>query len=896
MKKKNLLIMSLSVLMSLSFVACGGNPVTDSTSENPSENPTSNTTNGGDTTTSNNGNTNTESYGVVVVPTTGATVTASVNVAHPGDVVTLSVKIDDGYILDEITLNGTKLTANEFVMPSTSALIQYKVSLLSTDGMYIGGDVSSKLVLNEKTGVYEAKGVKVAIDSNVFYSINGKKLSCIAINNEKCFANIDITSTSNAPGFSIAGGATYDFYYDPVNSVTPCYVVRTSVDALPTNIKSLESLFSGSIKSETTVYPQGVNHVEFTSSEYNENYVWDLYSDNASVAKITTLTNGKDKGLVYKSIDNSIYTVVDTYLEGEHTQDLSVKGDTVRYSGHYDVVATPSAITGMKKYQRTQDVAYRDVNAYSHTIESLQYEIMFGYSWGHENVVSDDVYDWNVKIESTDNADGTFTTNVNSYTSIVAGGTEYSSSSNQHNEYQMKIKFKNDGSLIELTYDEQNYNDNQFDFSGIKLGTGHGSFKPGGKDYPASEHTVTCKYGYGSPKEGKPTGIDLSKYFVSEITSASVTSSAGVEGQLKRLDRLTQVSPDIQSELSSNVKLEFAPESALDTWQYGVVASSNESVVTRKAQHNDLWTAVGSGTTTITFGNHTSQSVNKSIEITVPESSGDYKDIFAYTVYPYINENWTSTSGVIPAGTRDSIKLAGVLTSNAYDYFPICTPESSSELLLVSYDQTTGMLTLDATPAKGITEATTVTITLKADYNLDWTAGKEGGSKLTVTIKPTTKLYDSVVGTWTTVLNDGETAESIGYDAKITFTDETITHSGKNYKRGNISVTIKNESGKTNVYTTEFGYQFDKETQTFTSQVFIAGTYNGKAVYTGSVKFAIDNEDGYLLAFATVVPNAPSAGDDGEWTSQEIIYIGDYDEGDGETDPLYYYYDFELAQ
>ena len=798
-----------------------------------------------------------------------ATITPSVDMAAFGEVVELDIKIENGYELDKITVNNEVIDGTSFVMPIRGAYIVVSVFYVNASGMMLTGDISEPLIKDNETGLWVARNVKCSKNTTVIYSINGEKISVIAITNEKTFADI-LLPAAGVDGFVVSGGATYDFYYDPTDKIQPCFVKRTKVD-LPQTPEALETLFDGSVGSETCVYPDGVTKVEYESSTRNDKYVWELYADNSSLATVQDYNGRKEKGIVYKSIDNNVYTVVDSYIENHTGTDTTSteRSDTTKYAGRYDVVSTITP--GYRKYQYTNRDAVKDAVKYSHNMESIDFDIMHSYRTGFKNDISDDIYTYDIKVVSIPNADGSFNTSVRSWVSVKRNGASSGVSASYHVEYEVDLVFTGAGALLEVTYNHKEYSDKQYDFE-------RNQFKTGGIDDPVSEKDMYCKYTYGEAKTTKPN-IDISKYFVSSITDLKIVDSKGEDSEINRMDTLEMFveASNYAASGKKYVSCTFAPATALDVWQYGIVDSSNKSVVNNRkndpVQYPFEWEGNQGGTTTLTIGNHTKNTgVKGSFETTSPDQVNNIKTVWVYSVNEYNNENWNSSSGKIYAGGKDKVKITATLVNNSYDQYPdVEIVSSNPDFLKAEYKIEDGYLYLDATGALGITSNTSITLTVNARY-----ADNYGPSKLYVTILPALNNIESVEGDWDLYDPNGSAAAA-GFNASIKFTEGTTKNSGT----GSITVV-----DGTDTYVVSFEYAFNPDTQTIKASKASTTKNGSKFGSSTSITFDINVDTGYIGVYCGI--SSYSVDSENEMSESVFVLLGDYiEDGDGYGEYLF---------
>lgn len=855
--KKVLKVFTTLSLLALVMAGCDDKKGSDSATSNSvvdgsesSNNDSSNSSNisqGTDSSTSNSSNSGNsssssveqESYSIRVNSAPNATVQLSKTTAYPGDIITISVTPDDGYIVSKIAMNNQELTSTSFVMPATSVRIDVVTTLINKDGITLGGDLSVRLE-DEGNGIYVARNVKVEKDSNVYYTLDGgiTTLSLIQFNTYKTFADI---SSSTKDGFTIAGNGIYDFYYDSNDLSEPCYVQRVGIINLPTSESDVAKLFSGEARSESTLNPLGVNKVEYYSSVKNEKYEWNLYSDNSSYAQITHPVTGKEKAIVYKVQEGNVYKVVDNYLEGSVDPTYVTRGDTTAFSGKYDIVD----VISNRKYQYLQSSVDIDANAYSHTMESLDFEFYDAYRTGYTgNVFNDVTVDHNATVTSTKLDNGDFKVELDSWVRWD-GSANYESTLGYRSAYityELDVTFTAAGAIRNGSYTRTIYDTASYDFSS-------NSFKAGWESVEADK-IVTFAYSYGAAKAGKPQ-VDVSKYFTSEI------SNVVVQGKQQDKEGFISVSEDIKASVLSastydtNMTFVCLPSTALDAWQYGTVASSNTTVIAPKNSSSPYdFRGVVAGTSDITIGNHTKNANDVTKVVTVTVSNSAYiKGIFMYTVHPYpdYDETFDSSKGIVICGNKYEIQLAGSSTTSNYVMNGLdITFEYTSDLFTLEYDNETGKMTIDATNSN-VAQQTSVTVKVNTPYRIsDWPV-----STFTFTVMPRETFEDSLVGSWTQTTSN-------------TYIDFTTDTTGTiYYVKGNTSRSF------------DFTYTYDSKSGKIEASVpYSNGTFH-------TLKMYIDSADGALcVCFYTETLTEG-------WESDVEVLIGDYYED--EYDPIYQY-------
>ena len=569
MKKSNILCASLALLTLLA--ACDVNNLdTSSTSSNTTSSSTTSSVVQEE-----------QEYVIIARNYVGCTITTDKSKAKAGETVNVTVNLESGYTLKKILLNNdsskltkTSNTTYSFIMPNESAVLTAEISI--EGDVIIQGSLAFALTLDE-TGVYSAKGVVVNDTAHLTYVVHNQSLTVKAIDNTKCFADINLNSGNKVGEFSLAGNAKYDFFYDPNNGETPCYIVRTEVLNAPTSVNSFQSLFSGSVRSEPTTYPKNVNKVTYTNSETGDNYVWENY-ENGSLAK--SEIESRKTSYVYKSLAENngkkVYTVVDDYIEGKGgNDDATRKDDTTAFSGRYDVVADYTE--GYKKYQYLENDSDPHLNAnfdahhYSHDINSLDFDIHYGYRTGFDTTYNATLIDYKININSTTHEDNTFTTTILSYKTIDNTKDPQSGSSEKyHVEYKIEFKFTKAGAPLAGSYKETYYSNNAYDVDNKQ-------FMPGGEELGKVTKEMKFTYSYGDAKAGE-INFDTTPYFTTRLDDLKVNNPTAGE------DNVVQQNDIVNNYVSFNVY----PSTALDAWQYGIESSTNTSVVGPKSVYEPL--------------------------------------------------------------------------------------------------------------------------------------------------------------------------------------------------------------------------------------------------------------------------------------------------------------------
>lgn len=719
-----------------------------------------------------------ETYVIVTKSYVGLTITPSKTKAKKGETITLTLELQSGYKLKKLFLNDstngltkTSDTTYTFVMPDESAVITAELSI--EGDVVIQGSLAFALNLDSTTGIYSAKGVEVKDTAYLTYVVQGVSQSVLAIDNTKCFADISLATAQNG-SFGLAGNAKYDFFYDPNNGDTPCYIVRTEVLNAPASANDVKSLFSGSVRAEDTTFPQNVNKVTYSNSATGDEYVWEDYENGSLATSVKTNSNKtKTTSHVFKQIskdastNKNVYTVVDNYVEGANGNNDSTRlDDSKAFSGKYDIVSEYSA--GLKKYQfldhspnPTED-AYFDAHHYSHDINSLDFDIHYGYRTGFDSTYNSTLLDFDVKVSSVTNEDGSFTTTIKSFKSYdESKDASLSSTAQYHYEYLTVLTFTKAGAPLNGSYKETYYGKDAYDVT-------KGEFLTGGENLGTVKKEVHFAYGYGEAKK-EAISFDTTPYFISRLDNLKVTNSS------------TKAENTVQQNDTVNDFVSFTafPETALDAWQYGITKSSNTSIIGSKSATDPFtFKAYGVGQSKLTFSNHTlssgiSQDINVNVVTTYKvdglylQAFGAYSDDEITANTAYVNAGFIKKAHIY-ATSRNTGKYANEFKCN------ISATSSNPDLLSVIIDNDEQTITFDAKKAT-VKEATKVTVTCTTDTNDTGFTGLT----ITVTIMPYTKPAKTLFTTWTD--NDGISLTLKQYVEGDTTTYSTLVVDNKSY-------------------------------------------------------------------------------------------------------------------
>lgn len=776
MKKK--LLFPLALILSTAIFACGEQQATTSTLGPTPIDPSVATTTTTPQPTIPSATPTTpveEEYTIRVTAPTGVEYSLSKNKAKKGETVTLTItSLASGYTIKKVTLNNSEITGSNnvytFTMPNRSASINIEVNV---DGdVTLVGEIAANLILNEETGIYEARNIKIeSPKKEVYFSYQIKKdgqsviLDSTDLDETKCFADVTFAYGSGIKEeLEIASGATYDFFYDP-NAQYPCYVQRVSVDVLPQDVNSLYTLFDGAMRSDTTCHETGLTGIDYSvldtqsSSPLKLNYTYREYENNVTYANIVDVLTDKQYH-VYKEYDetNKLYTVVDTYTKALGNDDIF----RLEYNNHgahsaqLDVVETDS--DNNTRFELSKRKALRNLNNPAHHGYYLERDFMDSYRVGY---TADDMTSSSVNISSTQQADG-FKTVIDSYIEYNVNDGAYVSDRHEAYKFNVEIDFNKAGAVKALTYEKVKFTKTEWDFN---------SHTPNVGQEGTIVKKVTMKGYYDSLTSGKPS-FDKSKYFISSIDSLQFyneKTNAPIDGKsyVHYMDKIRLTKASENDTLSNLKEIKYTPSTALDLWQYSPTKSSDENIIAKLSTNRyDEMTACGIGSATVTFSNHTKSSgITKDVTINVTATQ-KFHSMYLNTGGDPVT---TANSANITAGQIGRFQI-GVTPSTAPVVFDaVVEPSGAQYLSIVS--TTGGYLVLDASGAKDITEPVTVRVKCTSDWYDPAVTNKY--TMFSFTIIPADV---SPVGTWKMV---GSTETNY---VNLTFTDNDYT--GNSYLEG----------------------------------------------------------------------------------------------------------------
>ena len=907
MKKNKLLLIALT---SLALVGCGtstsGNSSdTSATSGDAVTSDNSGSSDGSSSSTSDGGNTPIKTtYNIVLEDDNRYTISfdgGDKTTAEKGEKLTFTVTPASGFTVSHVYIDGTEITGNDGTYSITMPGHDIRITVsLSVDGdVTIQGDVTAVLTLGED-GVYYAKDVLVSKDSNLSFCVKGSdgvitQLDSGLVDRTKSMADVEPAYNSEYK-LTLAGGFKYDFAYNP-NSTLPCTIVRSEVVTLPNSVSSLEHLFQGKIKSENTQTLQGLTHVTYTNSKMAISYDWKKYNNNSSLATIKdTSGQGTADKYVYKSIDGDTYTVVDTFDRNNYEVDsweVATRGDTSAFSGQYkisDVDYYRGGTSSTDLYDVDYDndymnsiIANYDLNKTDFDLESLDFDIDSAYRV--QMSVQDEITYVKLNISSTVDEDGGFTTTIDSARVYDATAVTYNASygitDKYYDTYSVSLKFTKDGKILSGSYLDTRYSEGNYTLANNAVTTT-------GTGTVVKELSFTYEYDneYDMLQE-----FDTTPYFTTSISP--VIRDESVAGS--DTGNIVSVGDFLEEghTLNSNyVELNASPSTALDTWQYHILYSSNENVFRWDDTYRN-YTAFGDGTADLTIGKFINDNAKTTISVT---SKAAYSirnfyvdnsrrtdvtlsdEMVAYehetTTFKLMcnaeaqDPNYSASGSVIPpADLTFTLTVHGTNTVDTSGLKVIYNRKGK-------YDST---ITLDATNVNIDSDLTLDLIVNTSMYaNYTSSSGSEvvdGPTVFTVYLfeQDNAATVDTIKGNWSYDSDDGKTS------AYLSLTKDANTDTSSNTKfpyKGSLMI------GST---TYEFYYGFDNHSYEIYVKFLTSGIY-------GSMGYVADDDALQVCVYSETY----SLDSDGTSTETTAL-LGDVD-SDDEGNDTYYYVDFKRSK
>lgn len=841
MKKSSILL----VLSAIGLASCASNP-----SITPDSSVTEDSSSSSTIDSSFSSNEEVEEYVIRVNVPSNMKVTLSKEKAKEGEVVSLTIQIDDGFELVSLKANDEVLTVTNnsasFTMPDRSVTITATLTVTG-DVTLQGGIVAVLKEESKDSGLYVARNIKVETSTNFSFKVGNQTLGVTDIDSTKCFAALGASSGATNGNVTIAGGATYDFYYD--DNADPsrgrCYIKKVSQDTLPDDVGTLANLFDGRIKAIDTMNVDGVSSISYSNSITDTKYEYTNYT-NGSSAKVTRVSDGSEKGFVSKKINGDVYSVVDSYVE--YGENYSFDLNSEAYASRYGLVNKESDLA-YKKYQMTKDEANFEAHKFSHGLNSLRFDIQDAYYVGFDNSSygTEGLGLFDRKVVSTASAKG-FKVELDSFREIdTTNSTNVDNSDKETSYYTYDVDFTFDkaGKPLSGTYIAKKYGSDAYDFANHVLTNSNKYTVIKNMSFSISYDAVTSE-----------NEVDDSMYLSSKITASFTDGLLGSEYDGKNALQLKSGDKDI----SEFMTLTSDASKALDKSNYTIIASSNESVIgTRSANEPLYFVTKKAGKTTLTIGNPGVASA--------PRFEVEVEVVANITIFSYfmVGENgWSvpdclvaSDHVVMETGMKYRFRVYGSKDTDLPFTLSIDKPDIMS---ITAEENKDGhyYITFDARNSS-ISEQTTINVTLNSvfyDEGISPTVFK-------VTLIPGSDF--SPVGTWYMATTYNDNGDPTGCDktsvANINIYDGTsetmssLTYKGVTY---NFSLTI------------------DENTKKW--------TISNKSMSTGGSNFDLtmsETDNGYL-GIALSIPGSWSGLDEGSGDNYLLGY-GEYDDESGDT-------------
>ena len=788
-----------------------------------------------------------DDYKIMVTAPTSVHYSINKERAKEGEEVILVINsIDEGFNLKEVVLNTNRTLTPEadgktykFSMPNQSASIVIRVSV--NGDVVIDGDFVAAFT-KESSGIWAARNVSVPAGSGLFAKFNIKvgesKLQALDLDESVSFGDIHMITGNQNYNFEISRGATYDFFYDESKDEAPFSVQRKRIDNYPTTAPQLAAVLidSYAVRSEPAMYIPDLATAEYeimdksTTDVFNHKFSWKKYNNNTTLATIEDKLDDHNM-LVYRHYDetNKTYEVVDTYALKEGSK--TINDDRFResynnygaYSARYDVIDGDDY--GFR-YAKNKTSVMREINSTSHNpAYLLEKDIMWAYRVG---VTGDDV-SWSVSTIVSNPTTNGFTTAVDTTVEYDHSASTYLSERHEAYVYDVDLSFDERGAVTSLVYKETLFSKDQWDFQQHKPLTGQtGSVKI----------KINASYTYGVANEA--CTFDPSPYFITSIdsyryVSKSITDKATVAtDSYFALGEGVMIS-DGSGKIKDEITISYTPSTALDLWEYGPVASSNEDVIAKLP--TDLYyqmAAHNEGDSVVTFSNHVNAATIKGASLDVNCHVIAGKDIRSFYIMDVISdpsyapvESWYQAN--VHANGTYKFRIQPSPSGSPLVY---TATSSNTSLLTIKSAPNSADLVIDTTGAKNITENVKVNITINSTRY-------EAGATPTVLEIYIIPAHANPVGTW----------DSTSYpDTHLVFTTEEYQNG---YSKGYISdhyFTDEGEDLGTDVF--YFAYKYDgsyvdayiyaMDIQTMTSKPAVADMY---------LEFYYDAPTGYFCVF-----------------------------------------------
>ena len=853
--KQSLLILSLTMLLA----SCGGGNTSSLTSATTTEAGTSGaTTSQAGTSTTSEGQQSgaetseatsqstpeEETYAIAVQVPSDIVLELNKTRAAKGEKIEIKVKsIEQGFELVSLKANNSALTADangiySFIMPNRAVTIT--VELKVNGDVILAGEISVKLEEEVPgSGLYVARNVKVATNAGFSFNAFGKRLSMVDIDHTKCLADIGYTSSNNKDiAMKLAGGSTYDFFYDVNADKTAgrCYVRRVKVDTYPSDPSTLLSLFDGHSRSESTVNPAGVIEVNYANGVTDVSYQWNDYADGSlGVAK--KVSDGSQIGINYRKIDSGVYKMADTYLEYKEHR-VPGTSDTKKSARLGIVDKTEDIQEGYGRFTTTSHDAEFYAHHSGHATESIRYDLMDSFFIGFESDpdIGTEGLGLNDRKITSEAEVGGFVVTIDSYREIDTlsnVNVPQADKEQSYYKYDATLHFDEASQFLSATYLAKRYSELGYSFAT------HSIIDPSAFTVVGELNVV---YTYGE-------ALGVMNYDDSNLFSSSIEATvfdANVKDPALEGKNAIAVAGDTSSDtvnehmtLTSNLGEDDA---FLDVNNYTIIDYEDSELVYLRSK-SDPFTILprAEGKVNITVGNPMVESAPKyTFELNI-------EDAIKIRNFYLVGENgpWsasqeqldTSISFTMPAGRVRRFRVMGSLGDIKNVPF---TPVSNDPDIVVSryVKDNQAYILFDATKAP-IDSNKTVKVTLESDrYDSAWASSQP--TVITITLVPGSSF--NPYGDWYLINSFDES--KLPYKATSVNKSYALSVKDYNVDQQVSTLTITGTGGKTATYS--FGLHLNEETGLAevtklpngnVSELYLAETIDG---YLGIILIAND--------------------------------------------------------
>lgn len=848
-----------------------------------------------------------EKYSVRVTAPNGVNYSLNKTEAEEGEEIVLTIdSVNAGISIKNVTFNNKTVTGsnNQYKYTMGAGSVVIKISVSVEGDIVIEGDLAASFA-KEESGLYAARNIEVPgngtdVKFSVVIKSGGEetKLKALDLDDTRSFGQVSAMNGGENI-FSVASGATYDFFYDETDSEAPFYIQRVGVSQLPSNAKQLENLLitNRAIRSEYPMNPGDMVSVYYKVKDQTtedvvwEEYNWKLYENNTAFGTVTDLfDDDADTRYVYKQYDeeNELYTVVDTYAYKYGNLILNNDPYRLEYNKFGANSGRLAVIDGDDygyRFSINNKKALRNVKTSAHQpAHLLEQEIYYCYRDSME--VDDDVTNYSLDISSVAGDDGAFTTTITSWREHGYTGSIGASNVVEAFTYNATLEFNKRGELTSINYVEKYYAETEWNFVNHTANLGQK-----GKTLKS----IDGEFAYGEPYSGTPAfgDFNLNDYFVSSFNNLQFYNENAKDEEAKSSGKsVVGIENDIyieslEGDFSKYITHDdfYSPATALDLWQYGPTATSDDSVI--RKEPNDTYyqyTAVDLGSADVTFSSHVpgvgaTEVVNIEVR-SVAKARDFWLDYTDHSEGVDSDCLTSSEKATVIAGDTYKFRIRvtadngiGVSESAALRYTAVSSDESLLRIISVSNSP---YLEIDVSSeaACALTNKKDVGVTIQADY-ADWIVETENETKFVITILP---CDTNPLGTWTST--------SPNYPAtSLIFTDNAyegeVKKGYEGAKKGYIKDIVYDDTGA--IYSTDYYYFY---------YVYISGKVKAELY---QVSFGVNNE-GY-----TTNPDKYTFEIEYDYINDQygvFVAIGEYDSEMEETtyDVMIGFYDINVPE